>query len=603
MSNNLSIRRTQLIVPFGTGSIINLPDDSLMTCSIDMWDDALVRSAREVHDLRLERNLQVSCFRLPPSSDEAPAGIPFVRFPEWLFCPGCRVFQSVYTWEEEWKNKRRDKWDYPQCLCNASGIKLIPSRFIVACSNGHIADFPWIEWVHNNRQVCDNPRIKFRTGRAYAGLRGIELRCDCGAWNTMEGTFNPDFFREKLSMKCNGRKPWAGTSENCNLYPRTLQRGSSNVYFPRISSSIHIPPFSDKEAIRIQNTPEWKIIVKQQTDPELRKMLIKDLINKSGGGARTETYIERMLSSDTEHKDRIDYRYQEYQAFLAETDKNTESSEDFETEILTGSEYRIEGIENIVLVKRLRELKVLTSFSRITPIFNDSSDSISSDSENQIVREVKISEDSSIDWLPCCEVRGEGIFIQLNDEALEKWAAGDRVNRRCSLLERNLRNKCERRGIPVRSINPQFILLHTLAHVLIRRLSFECGYASASLCERIYCNENDQHDTMNAVLIYTAAGDSSGTLGGLVRQGRPDVFSDIFLRAIRDSIWCSSDPICINSSGQGNDSLNLGACHSCALLPETSCEEFNSLLDRAVLIGKPDDRGIGFFNKIVSIHL
>jgi hypothetical protein len=151
-------------------------------------------------------------------------------------------------------------------------------------------------------------------------------------------------------------------------------------------------------------------------------------------------------------------------------------------------------------------------------------------------------------------------------------------------------------GQPVRDIPAQFVLLHTLAHVVINQLAFECGYGSASLRERLYCDVTDLYNPMCGVLIYTASGDSEGSMGGLVRQASQGSFETIIGRAIQNAGWCSSDPVCIESNGQGAENCNLSACHSCCLLPETSCEEGNRLLDRAMLIGTPGNAQIGFFS-------
>ena len=132
-------------------------------------------------------------------------------------------------------------------------------------------------------------------------------------------------------------------------------------------------------------------------------------------------------------------------------------------------------------------------------------------------------------------------------------------------------------------------------HLLIKQLSFECGYSIASLKERIYCCEESEGKDMSGIFIYTASGDSEGTLGGLVRQGRPDTFPNIFKKAIESGMVCSNDPVCSLSSGQGRDSLNLAACYSCGLLPETSCEEFNVFLDRGTVVGTFDNKELGFF--------
>jgi hypothetical protein len=152
----------------------------------------------------------------------------------------------------------------------------------------------------------------------------------------------------------------------------------------------------------------------------------------------------------------------------------------------------------------------------------------------------------------------------------------------------------------VRPVTAKFVLLHTLAHLLIGQLTYECGYGSSSLRERIYCDLYDGDEPMSGFLIYTAAGDSEGTMGGLVRQGMPGRLERTVAAALRRADWCSYDPVCMESAGQGPDSCNLAACHGCAVLPETSCEEGNRLLDRGIVVGTPDSRGIGLFGDLVE---
>lgn len=147
-------------------------------------------------------------------------------------------------------------------------------------------------------------------------------------------------------------------------------------------------------------------------------------------------------------------------------------------------------------------------------------------------------------------------------------------------------------------LRPEFVLIHTFAHLLINQLSFECGYGSSSIRERIYCEKTENEHEMYGVLIYTASGDSEGSLGGLVRQGEKGNIEDTIRDAVRNAAWCSSDPVCIQSLGQGPESCNLAACHNCALLPETCCENGNRLLDRGVIVGSLGDRSIGFFADI-----
>jgi hypothetical protein len=92
---------------------------------------------------------------------------------------------------------------------------------------------------------------------------------------------------------------------------------------------------------------------------------------------------------------------------------------------------------------------------------------------------------------------------------------------------------------------------------------------------------------MAGLLIYTASGDSEGSLGGLVNQGEISNFKKLFEEALIEAQWCSSDPVCSDIGeeiGQGPNNVNGAACHNCCIVPETSCEEFNTLLDRNILL-------------------
>ena len=160
-----------------------------------------------------------------------------------------------------------------------------------------------------------------------------------------------------------------------------------------------------------------------------------------------------------------------------------------------------------------------------------------------------------------------------------------------------------RRGFEISNeLHPVFIMIHTFAHLLMNQLTFECGYSSASLRERLYFSSDDQAP-MAGLLIYTAAGDSEGTMGGLVRMGQPELFYPLLQQAIRKAQWCSADPVCMelgSHGGQGPFSCNLAACHNCALVPETACEEFNRFLDRGVVTGTVEDRSLGYFNMFIN---
>jgi hypothetical protein len=136
--------------------------------------------------------------------------------------------------------------------------------------------------------------------------------------------------------------------------------------------------------------------------------------------------------------------------------------------------------------------------------------------------------------------------------------------------------------------------LHTLAHLLVTQWSLECGYPAASLRERVYADS-----AMAGILIYTATSDSAGSLGGVVGLAEPNRLESALEEMLARAAWCSSDPLCGESEGSGVDSLNLAACHACSLLPETSCEEMNLLLDRALVSDVPGAQGFGYFTSQV----
>lgn len=241
---------------------------------------------------------------------------------------------------------------------------------------------------------------------------------------------------------------------------------------------------------------------------------------------------------------------------------------------------------SISLVYKLRETRALYGFSRF----------LSDDGKSKLERMEQLRLDNSIRWLLAIAVHGEGIFFEFNNTKLNKWEKLPNVKNRIRILLNSYEKSRSKRNLDVEIISPRLVLIHTFAHILINQLSNDCGYGSSSIRERIYCDS----EKMNGVLIYTASGDSEGSMGGLVRQGKSGRIENEIILALDNARWCSADPICIQSLGQGPDSCNLAACHNCVLLPETSCERGNRLLDRGLLIGTFNDKTIGFFNELFT---
>lgn len=602
-----AVRASQAVLQYGVGAMVDFSDQTLVTAAPENWN-----GISRIYDDRFAKALGVSYFGLPTN-------ISYERFPEWYFCPKCRRFQPLNKWVREYLGSFKNKEDcYDQYMvkhmqCTKCRQDLVVARIVTVCSQGHLNDFPWIKWVHAKskprKRICAHPELQFKTGASSTeGLEGLSISCSCGAFATLSGAFQNDCF-EKLdeasnndyNFICEGNHPFRHVKERCSCHPRTVQRGASSVYFPLVYSSLVIPPYTSNLISKIENSNTFSdcITIIEDEDPEDREFIIKRKLSKWSEKIAAEIIADKVdvkriltrkwLEQTNEDTDvsNVRYRLEEYSALSGELKVNEESNwGDFSREEMDISEYNIPHIQSIALIDRVRVVNALTGFSRIQPATNPSD------------RGFVCVKEPATDWYPAYQVRGEGIFIEIKDEDILRWEEEKpQVKERAAIVNRHYNESFIGVNNP-RTITPRFILLHTLSHLLISQLSFECGYSIASLSERIYCSEEDGK-RMSGIFLYTASGDSEGTLGGLVRQGRPDALTRIFKKAIANAKICSNDPVCIMSRGQGRDSLNLAACHSCGLLPETCCEERNAFLDRGMIVGTFDNPEIGFFRELI----
>lgn len=609
-----SLRRSQVISPFGVGAIIDFPGQSLMSAGLDAWPE---KPECRITDERLARRLGVQYFRAPPPTPrdgQEGDNLPVVRFPLWHFCPRCRSLVKS-SWNEpspprcasplglRFKPKAEQAPSKPcSVLPETRRWRLVPVRFVVACVNGHIDDFPWIQWAHtrpgqplDQAQICGDPQLRLNySGKS--GLMGLIVkceRCDRKARSLM-GSAGPNSLK---GWSCTGNRPWFGPEglQDCDppQQPRMVQRGAANLYFSKVASAILIPPFSDPIRKVIDDPHNWRVLmsgVQEDGSPdEMRLQVFADMRRLDITQLR-QVIAQKIAGTGTAEValSEEEFRYAEYLALQGQSsDRRSEfvtTAQDMNNYTTTIRRF----IDKIVLLEKLAETRALTGFSRIDP---------------PPYREFNYQDQSQLSlrqqpWLPAVRVYGEGIFLRLNHESVKEWSSTTVAQRYEDVVANHIR-VCRRLNRKPRTLPTKFFLLHTLAHILIRRLSFECGYGSSALRERIYCWDQREKE-MTGILIYTAAGDCEGTMGGLVQQGKPGRLEALLFGAIEDAQWCSRDPLCIESRGQGVDSLNRAACHACALLPETSCEEGNRFLDRAALLGTPDQSDLGFFGDLAG---
>lgn len=568
-----SVRRGQLITTYGVGAMVPASEAPVMIAGIDDWptcrDD-------EIHDPRLELKLGITRFYMPRATGKAKHNdIPAVRFPEWYYCPTCKRLDCFDALSSANNSK-----------CNCCNELLVPSRFVVMCEDGHMDDFPYFQWVHGGCDIDSSirHRLSIKAGGISTALKDVIVGCSCGLQRSMEGSFSHKAVKEVLSF-CSGKRPWLSDKERCSRIPRTSQRGASNVYFPIVESAVSIPPWSEGAHKAINRY--WEVL--RAVPGSALEETIKGMGIAEDSGYSVVDLVDTVLDRKTglgrgQTMSNETIKSAEYEALNKGRDE-TSADQDFVCVRASPLAPPLgDYVRAAMVVKRLREVRVLRAFTRLEP-----------PSPAEPKREAPLSRKPA-GWLPAIEVIGEGVFFVLEGERLNEWERRDEVVDRAGRIDRNYANRFRiYKAAPDRMITPRMIMLHSLSHALILQWALECGYPAASLCERLYVSQK-----MAGILVYTASTDSAGSLGGLVAMAESDHLTASLEDAVKRMAWCSYDPLCIEAQATGVDSLNLAACHACMLLPEVSCEEQNMLLDRAMLVGTPETPDLGFFSSLLK---
>jgi hypothetical protein len=398
---------------------------------------------------------------------------------------------------------------------------------------------------------------------------------------------------------CRGRRPHLRDYEECDQQVRAILLGASNLWFPDVLTTLAIP----NESSRLEQLVEdqWgnlKHAESLQNVALLRQ--VGQLVSFTGYPDEQvwhaiETKRQRDASGGSDRP--TDLKGPEWRVFTAPA--SAPESRDFrlrQVDVPQGLE-RI--LDKIVLAERLREVSAMIGFTRI-----DAPGELDERSNETGVRSMRISRQAPA-WVPATEVRGEGIFIQFREQSVQHWLARPTVrDRDLEFRDSHVRWRRARRLEPAEANYPgiRYVLLHSFAHALMRQLALDCGYAAASVRERVYASKPESEDTSEAmagVLIYTAAPDSEGTLGGLVGLGDPEELGRHISAALAEAKLCASDPLCAEHvPSQQGLTLHGAACHACMLAPETSCERGNRYLDRSVLVETIERGDLAFFQMV-----
>lgn len=600
------IRRSMAVSTFGPGGIVDIrlqdkSTRSIVMAGIDQW--SVLTQLQDghpttIHEPRLEAHLGVLRFHQPPVRlDDAkgnPAAdcLPAYAFPRWSLCPQCNRISDTFPHDGD-----PDHGSHcPFCSNGADTIHVIPVRFVTICRNGHLNEFPWRYYL--SRGGIHTCRHNHMTLKAEGpGLGALMLACRIPGCTTTPRSME-DAFQPQEIGKCSGSRPWLGKENNnhqeaCNSLAMTVQRGASNVYFPATVSTLSIPDIQDPVLDAISgNRAAFNEQAAQRGRDGINQLV--DLLwatfhaRATGLGLDREGFRNRIWNALQGH-DPHDVKGPEW-SILAQQDRIT--AEDFEKTPRDVTSLRRFAVSTLSSIARLREVRALQGFTRVESI-----------PDQAVTKQLVPLSIGAPGWLPAIEVHGEGLFFGLDEGRISSWEKNVPVMKRAAFLHRSLVAKIQQidpQAQPQRDISPRYLLLHALAHAVMREIAIECGYGGASIRERIYAREPRSGIKPQAgIMIYTSTTDSEGTLGGLSRLADPDRFLPILERAIEAMRWCPQDPLCGMADMQAGaaEQVNLAACHGCLFVPETACEEFNSWLDRAMLVGTPEDPGVGFYNQ------
>lgn len=607
------IRPSQLIFTFGVGSLVDLPNMSALVMGLDDWD---TRYCKEIEEDRLVAAIQkrlgaqLTKLYLPPMKldgmDKDPAapavGAPVAPFPRWLRCSLCdtlaTVESGVFKLSQDPHRPDRTQYVHQGCLKSLGGKppSALSVRFLIACREGHLTDFPWLEFVHKGNVSCQGAQLSLREYGASGDASDIVVQChSCGSTRRMA-----DAFDSSTPFKCRGHHPHLRLLEpNCPEPAKTILLGASNSWFPTALSALSIPRSVDKLGKMVEE--QWAELKDTEDLDELRLLRKRSqkfqslipLFAAYGDDDIWAAIEQKRTGTQKNDAPPEDLKLPEWQVFS--NPESAAENRDFKLKRVAPPKGFESLLEDTVLVERIREVRALMGFTRI-----ESNADFSEATALGEARLTKLSRENP-KWLPASEVRGEGIFLRVREEALLAWQDKPEVQKlQHEFFESHKAWRTLRKLDPPAEHFPgvRLVLLHSLAHALMRQIVLDCGYTAASVRERLYSRQpGEVGGPMAGILLYTAAPDSEGTLGGLVELGDPITLGRHLEQALENMRICASDPLCAEHRPDTLGRTIQGACcHACQFAPETSCERGNRYLDRSVLVNTFASQGTAFFD-------
>lgn len=595
-------RPSQLVTTTGVGAVADLPAMSVVVRGLDAWAperQETIDEPRLLSEVRRTLGEQVRSLRSAPwdpAADDDPwtrVGVPVTPFPRWVRCPACfrlgALDGSDFTLVHRW-GRRPDLAKFVHRHCpkqnkrrEANRRACIPARFVVVCEAGHLDDFPYVEFVHRGAEgVCAGPQLQMADAASTLSPR-VTITCvSCGTRRGITDAAGQDGYQ--ALPRCRGRHPHLQTFDGCGQQLRLMVLGASNLWFSVTASALHLP--TGESTVDLV-AAHWEVLG-AQSNADIVQTIVDGMDALRGLRGKPIEDVWKQIESlraagGPAPADHAVGLLEEEWALLSRptTERQDSDFKALPTSLPPGLERLL---DQVVLVSRLREVQALVGFTRLSsPQRRD----LAPNGRIRLAR-------GPAQWVPAVEQRGEGIFLELHENNVAAWSDSVREHPRIQSLRSAYARWAANRDLQPDPTFPlaRYLLLHTLSHSLIRQVSLECGYSSASIRERLYVGSPGKPAA--GLLLSTAASDSEGTLGGLVALGQARHLGRLLDNAWDDALHCSSDPLCATHEPLGvSDVLHGAACHACLFASETTCEANNRWLDRAVLVDLTGD-GLAF---------
>jgi len=473
------IRQGQVITTYGPGAMIDLPRHSAIMGGLDTWPKT--SDLEEIDEPRLARKLAVMTsvpaprlYAPPPEPNdprEPARGVGAWRFPEWF------VVQDEGGAGDRERSRRLVHRKALDERGRFEGRAVVATRFVRACPKGHVDDIDWRRFVHGPDGSCKRPLWLDERGTS-GDLSELWARCECGKQRSL---YEATQIEMNLLGTCRGARPWLGrqTNEECNQPSRLLIRTASNAYFPQVVTVLSLPDRGSAVDTIVAELWDDLQIVDDATELVVlkKKPHIAERLAAFGDDEILQTIRNRKAGSAEERP----VKQVELDALLAAPEgfgDDVPVEPDFHARRLPDHAWRrserLDGIEAVVQLYRLREVLALVGFTRLEAEMPDINGEYESDVERA---EIALEPE----WFPAVENRGEGVFVQLRAEAVSRWLGRDEVQARLDGLTTGhdtwSASRKSRRPFP----GGPYVLLHTLSHLLIQSLAMRCGYPASSI--------------------------------------------------------------------------------------------------------------------------